>query len=177
MSSLTGVEPQPVIHVRAPIADRDRMLWLAEKSTELGVATWRTVRFRRSASVTPRGEGDAFATKARARMISALEQSGGAWLPGMLAEDDLSVIARESTGLRVVMDPAGVPLLSVLGADAASGVTVLVGPEGGVEDDELAMLVKAGWRRASLGASILRFETAAIAAVGVVRAAQTSSES
>lgn len=176
ISTIVDVEPQPLIHLRAPIADRDRMLWLAEKATELGVTTWQGVRFRRSASVTPRGEGDAFATKARARMISALEQSASAWLPGMLGDADLESVARESNGLRVVMDPAGAPLLSVLGDDAAEGVTVLVGPEGGIEEDEIALLEGGGWRRASLGASILRFETAGIAAIGVVRAAQAPQE-
>jgi 16S rRNA (uracil1498-N3)-methyltransferase len=175
VSSVAEDAQQPPIHLRAPIADRDRMLWLAEKATELGVATWQNVRFRRSASVTPRGEGDAFANKARARMVSALEQSGSAWLPGLLVDADLESIATESSDLRVVMDPTGTPLLSVLG-EAARGVTILVGPEGGIEDDETAMLEQAGWRRASLGASILRFETAAIAAIGVARAAQTSVE-
>lgn len=177
LSSIAEDAPQPPIHLRAPIADRDRMLWLAEKATELGIATWQSVRFHRSMSVTPRGEGDAFANKARARMISALEQSGSAWLPGMLAEEDLQSAAHESSGLRVVMDPMGAPLLSVLGRNASDGVTILVGPEGGIEPDETAMLEREGWRRASLGASILRFETAAVAAIGTVRAAQASSES
>ena len=70
------VAPSP-IHLRVPMGDRDRMLWLAEKATELGAATWQAVRFRRSASVSPRGEGEAFAEKVRLRMINALEQSGG----------------------------------------------------------------------------------------------------
>src|SRR5262249_33533167 len=53
------------IHLRAPIADRDRMLFLAEKATELGVASWQSVSFHRSSSVSPRGEGHAFADKLR----------------------------------------------------------------------------------------------------------------
>jgi hypothetical protein len=81
----TVKRPTP-IHFRAPVADRERMLWLAEKATELGVATWQAVRFRRSASVSPRGEGAAFHEKVRARMVSALEQSGGAWLPELMAD-------------------------------------------------------------------------------------------
>ena len=38
--------PAP-IHLLAPVADRDRMLWLAEKVTELGVTSWRPVTWRR----------------------------------------------------------------------------------------------------------------------------------
>ncbi len=176
VSSTTDVQRQPPIHLRAPIADRDRMLWLAEKATELEVASWQGVRFRRSASVTPRGEGNAFATRTRARMVSALEQSGGAWLPPMLADVDLDLVSREAMGVRIVMDSGGEPIMSMMGRDAALGVTLLVGPEGGIENDELALLERSGWRRARLGTSTLRFETAAVAAIAVARAAQFSGE-
>ena len=177
VSSVARIERQLAIELCAPIADRDRMLWLAEKAAELEVSSWRGVKFRRSASVIPRGEGAGFSTRARARMISALEQSGGAWLPSVLADFDVTAASREATGMRIVMDVRGDSLLSVLGRDAGEGVTLLVGPEGGIEDDELASLEAAGWRRARLGASILRFETAAVAAIAVVRAAQCSRES
>jgi 16S rRNA (uracil1498-N3)-methyltransferase len=151
------------------------MLWLAEKATELEVASWQGVRFRRSASVTPRGEGAGFLAKMRARMVSALEQSGGAWLPPILSDADMDTAAREP-GLRVVMDRSGKPLASLLGRDSADGVTLMVGPEGGIEDGELALLETGGWLRARLGAATLRFETAAVAAIGVIRAAQESTE-
>ena len=176
VSSVVNVPRQPTIHLRAPVADRDRMLWLAEKATELGVTSWRGVRFRRSASVTTRGEGAGFSARLRARMISALEQSAGAWLPPALPDDDLEAVASEP-GTRIVLDVRGEPLRSVVGRNASDGVTLLVGPEGGIEDDELALLERHGWRAARLGASILRFETAAVAGIGVVRAAQDSQES
>lgn len=175
ISSVMSVARQPAIHLRAPVADRDRMLWLAEKATELEVASWQGVRFRRSASVTPRGEGAGFLAKLRARMVSALEQSGGAWLPPVRPDVDMDSAAPEP-GLRIVLDPQGKSLASQLGRDSAGGVTLLVGPEGGIEDDELELLEKNGWRRARLGASTLRFETAAVAAIGVIRAAQESPE-
>ena len=57
------------------------MLWLAEKCTELGATSWRPIEWRRSASVSPRGSGPAFQARLEGRMISALTQSGGAWLP------------------------------------------------------------------------------------------------
>ena len=77
--------PAP-IHLLAPVADRERMLWLAEKVTELGVTSWRPVLWRRSKSVSPRGEGPMFQAKVRARMTSALIQSGGGWLPDVSGE-------------------------------------------------------------------------------------------
>ena len=78
---LDRVEPLPVIHLMVPIADRDRMLLVGEKATELSAFSWRPVMWRRSRDVSPRGEGMSFQTRLRARMVGALTQCGGAWLP------------------------------------------------------------------------------------------------
>ncbi len=107
---LERVESVPApraIHLRVPIADRDRMLWLAEKATELGVASWESIRFRRSLSVTPRGEGPAFAAKLRARMENALEQSGGAWLPQLLDEASVDELCGTPHALPILLDVSG----------------------------------------------------------------------
>lgn len=166
--------PRPVpIHLRVAIADRERMLWLAEKATELGIASWQAVRFRRSASVSPRGEGTAFAEKTRARMVSALEQSGGAWMPALLPDTSLDALAAGSCDHGIVLDVSGVPLARLAAETNATESTLLVGPEGGIEADELAALIGAGWRPACLAATTLRFETAGVAAVAVLRAMHT----
>ena len=165
------IAPPSPIHLRVPMADRDRMLWLAEKSTELGITTWQAVRFRRSASVSPRGEGAAFAEKVRARMVGALEQSGGAWLPILLPDttpDDLSIAAGE---LPILLRAGGAPLAALMGLPDSDRPVILLGPEGGFETAELSALTAAGWRAAQLGSNTLRFETAGIAAVAVCRSA------
>jgi 16S rRNA (uracil1498-N3)-methyltransferase len=176
LDRVVEVPRQPAIHLRVPSGDRDRMLWLAEKVAELGVSSWQVVRFRRSASVSPRGEGLHFAEKVRARMIGALEQSGGAWLPELLPDARLDDIAYGGgdgvSDLRILLDAGGEPLASLVGLDAPRTPVILFGPEGGVEAPEREMLVAAGWRAARLAATTLRFETAGIAAVAVVRAAQ-----
>ena len=173
VQEVRSVERPPAIHLRAPVADRDRMLWLAEKATELGVTSWQAVRFRRSASVSPRGEGDAFHEKLRARMVSALEQSAGAWLPTLLADAPLDELSIESSQLPIVLDVAGAPLASLLtSAPLSAEPVILVGPEGGIEPAELSSLVDAGWQSTRLAGTMLRFETAGIAAIAVVRGAQ-----
>ena len=48
------------VHMLVPIADRDRMLWCAEKCTELGATTWRPVMWSRSRSVPPTRYSAAF---------------------------------------------------------------------------------------------------------------------
>lgn len=209
-------EPPPApVRLLVPIADRERMLWLAEKSAEFGLRRWTPVRWERSRSVSPRGEGELFRAKVRARMIAALVQSGGSWLPAGDVEHDGSSFAAPAEGeraggeraggeraggesagggaageggLRLLLDADGPPLLSVLaplltesqqaeepplGVDAL-GVTVALGPEGGLTPEETATLVAAGYRRCALGSSILRFETAAVAALALVEAARSA---
>lgn len=164
--------PPPSLHLCVPIADRDRMLWLAEKATEFGVTTWQGVRFHRSMSVSPRGEGGAFAAKLRLRMIAALEQSGGAWLPRVLSDADLADIASVDATSSFILDASGPPLLGVFDAAVDREPKLLFGPEGGIEPPELARLQGSGWRRARLASTTLRFETAGIGAIAAIRAAQ-----
>ena len=162
------IEPPVDVHLIVPIADRDRMLWLAEKSAELGATTWRPVLWKRSRSVTPRGEGTAFQAKVRARMISALEQSGGAWLPTLYPDAPLDrAIAAAPQGSRLLLDAEGE---SMLGATLATPVTIAIGPEGGLETSEHDALNAAGFHRVSIAANVLRFETAAVAGLALARA-------
>jgi 16S rRNA (uracil1498-N3)-methyltransferase len=156
------------IDLLVPIADRDRMLWCAEKCTELGVSTWSPTLWHRSRSVSPRGEGAVFADRVRARMTSALVQSHSPWLPDIRPDRSLERVLADlpTDGARVVLDAGGSP---IGGITFTTPVTVAVGPEGGIEPDELALLRRAGFQTASLGANVLRFETAAVAALAIVR--------
>jgi 16S rRNA (uracil1498-N3)-methyltransferase len=171
-ASIEQVPAFPRIELCAPIGDRDRMLWLAEKSVELGVTSWRSVMFARSRSVSPRGEGAGFRQKIQARQVSALEQSGGAWLPELHEDgvmgDLLSTGDEEPSVMRLLLDFDGERLADVVG-DVRPPVAITFGPEGGLHEDERAQLIQAGWRPVSLAANVLRFETAGIAALAIVR--------
>jgi len=163
------VAPLPEVHLLVPVADRDRMLWLAEKVAELGATSWRPVVWKRSKSVSPRGEGPMFGAKVRARMVGALEQSGNAHLPQIFPEAPLSraLAAVPSGGTRLVLDPTATP---VFGVTVSAPVTLALGPEGGLDDAEKAELRAAGFTAVSLGPGILRFETAGAAGVAIARA-------
>jgi 16S rRNA (uracil1498-N3)-methyltransferase len=103
-------------------------------------------------------------------MIAALEQSGGAWLPVLHAEqapDEARDAAQGSA--RLLLDAGGEPMAGLLQGLAAPCV-VAIGPEGGLEAHERAAFLDAGWRAASIGTNVLRFETAGIAALSVLRA-------
>jgi 16S rRNA (uracil1498-N3)-methyltransferase len=153
-----------------PVADRDRMLWAAEKCVELQVTRWQPVVYARSRSVSPRGEGEKFAARVTLRMESALEQSGGAWLPEVKPEMDAADAWREAAGdTRLIFEQAGERVTKMIGTGA---VAFAVGPEGGFEKNEVEDALRQGWRSVSLGSTTLRFETAIVAAAAVIRAMQ-----
>ena len=160
----------PYLGLLVPVADRERMLWLGEKSAELAVTSWQPVFFQRSASVSPRGEGEKFAEKLRARMVGAIEQSGGAWLPeirGELSLTEALVRSAEIRAARFLLERGGASLADQRPAAAE----ILLGPEGGIEAAERSLIVgEHGWLPASLAETTLRFETAGVVAAGILRA-------
>jgi len=173
VEQITTEERPQALEVLVPVADRDRMLLAAEKAVELQATSWRPVKYVRSGSVASRGEGERFRDKLRARMEAALEQSGGAWLPDIHGEADLraALSAIDPDCRRLMLDRDGAAI-----ADQAlrGPVAIAIGPEGGFDPSELRDFDDAGWIRVSLGYSTLRFETAVIAGLATIRAAQFS---
>lgn len=168
---VTTVERPRGLEVLVPVADKDRMLVAAEKCAELQVTLWRPVQYARSRSVTTRGEGPKFREKVVARMQSALEQSGGAWLPEVAAEAGFEE-ALDASGHakdRLILDSRGTSIATHI---SHSDIALAIGPEGGFEEAELRAAQSRDWRSVALAETILRFETAIISAVGVVRALQ-----
>ena len=167
--SETSEIPRPSpIHLLAPVADRERMLWLAEKVTELGATSWRPVVWRRSKSVSPRGEGPTFQGKVRARMTSALIQCGSGWLPDVFPESTIErAVAAAPLGTRLLLAKDGEPMI---GVPMSAPVTIALGPEGGMEASERDAFIGASFLPVKLGESTLRFETAGVAAVAIAAA-------
>jgi 16S rRNA (uracil1498-N3)-methyltransferase len=159
----------PAVHMMVPVADRDRMLYLAEKATELGATSWRPVMWRRSRSVGPAGDGPAFQSRLKGRMIAALTQSDGGWLPEIFPAANLErAIAAAPEGTRLLLDAsAETPLLSL---DLNGPVSIALGPEGGLDARERNQMIEGGFTPVSLVGGTLRFETAGIAALAIVRA-------
>jgi 16S rRNA (uracil1498-N3)-methyltransferase len=101
-------------------------------------------------------------------MRAALVQSHAPWLPALHpdATPAAALSALPAGGARLVLDAGGEPILR---KPVTAPVTISVGPEGGLEASELRDLVECGFHPVSLGANVLRFETAAVAAIAVVR--------
>ena len=158
----------PPVHMLVPVADRDRMLTLAEKCTELGATSWRPVIWKRSRSVGPAGDGPAFQSRLKGRMASALTQSGGGWIPEIHPSAPLTrAIAATPDGSRVLLDALGET--SLVAMDLRAPLSIALGPEGGLETKERDELIEAGFIPASMVGGTLRFETAGIAGLAIAR--------
>lgn len=148
----------------------DRLEWAIEKCTELGISKIVPVIASRTdshlaAAAAKRSE--------RWQRIArqASEQSRRATPPEIAAPVKLSQALDGHTNLRIVLAESETRTLlrDVLTPDRADHpIALAVGPEGGWTDDELKSFEKSGWVSASLGPTILRAETAAIAATAVV---------
>ncbi|MFQ5889062.1 MAG: RsmE family RNA methyltransferase [Gemmatimonadota bacterium] len=166
LSALESPSPLPA-ELAFALAGKARTLWLVEKAAELGTRRLCPVVFARSRSVADAARSPAFWQKAERRAVSALKQSGGAWLPEIAEPVGLTRYLHE-VGIsadtpRVLLDAAGAPLRTLL-SDWSGGVArFLIGPEGGLEPAEIEACERAGFRRARLGGRTMRFETAAIA--------------
>ena len=169
VASVWTIEELPAVHMLVPVADRDRMLSLAEKCTELSATSWRPVIWRRSRSVGPAGDGPAFQSRLKGRMISALTQCRGGWLPEIHPSARVTrAIAATPEGTRLLLDPdATEPLI---GIELKGPVSIALGPEGGVEERERDEMVAGGFRTVSLAGGLLRFETAGVAGLAIARA-------
>lgn len=152
----------------------DHFEWMIEKATELGVATIRPFESVR----TERGLAQA-SVKRLSRWeriaLEASQQSRRDHLPVIEKTVPFAKVLSSDAQVRLMLDelPGARPILSCLPEDLGPehSVELLLGPEGGWTDEEHESAVSRGWQPCSLGTTILRAETAGIAAVSVVMAA------
>lgn len=143
----------------------DRMDFIIQKATELGVARIVPVLSQRSVVRLDEGQKLSKAAHWRAVAVSACEQCGRNRLPVVQIPAPLIDYLANSPAAahRFVLDPEPASAAAPGGLDAA--VELAIGPEGGFGDGELDAFRLAGFRPVRLGPRILRTETAAIAAL------------
>ncbi len=151
----------------------DRMEWAIEKCAELGVSRIVPVIARRT---------DAHLAAASVKRVErwqriarqASEQSRRTAPPAIAAPIKVAEALNLQAASRIVLAKAEERMLlrdALKPQTASDGLILAVGPEGGWTEDELQLFQKAGWISASLGNTILRAETAAIAATAIVASA------
>jgi 16S rRNA (uracil1498-N3)-methyltransferase len=162
----------PDLHYLFAPLKRARLDYMAQKATELGAARLMPVVTRRT--VAERVNKARLITNA----VEAAEQCGILWVPEVAEPEKLPAILAgwDKNRLLVFADeaaPIASPFAALEGASKAKRpLAVLIGPEGGFEEEERALLLAQPFvLPISLGPRVMRADTAAVAALALVNAA------
>jgi len=152
------------------------MDWVMQKATELGVSEIQPLLTRRVEVKLNSGRAEKKLAHWQAVLIGACEQSGRTILPQLnspllLSEWLDNLPALSPSEARLTMQPTGTAFndFSQQFVAAPSRACVLVGPEGGFEEGEIAAAAEAGFVCVRLGARILRTETAPMVALSLLQ--------
>ena len=172
LSVTTDPESQARFVLVQALAKHDRDDQAIEAATELGVdevVPWQASR----CVVRWRGERGAKAWRTwDAVLVAATKQSRRTRRPALgpaATTADLGVRVRAAAVAYVLHEDAGMPLAGVVLPDAGD-VVLVVGPEGGVSTEELALLESAGAVAVRLGSTVMRSSSAGPAALAVLSA-------
>ncbi|MBU0602422.1 MAG: 16S rRNA (uracil(1498)-N(3))-methyltransferase [Gammaproteobacteria bacterium] len=152
------------------LAASDKMDWIVQKAVELGVARVQPLASRRAVLKL---SGD----RAQRRMehwqqiaVSACEQCGRNRVPEVLPIVSLpqALAAVEPAARRLVLHPDGGVPLREAGLQSAQPISLLIGPEGGFDPEELAAARHGGFTPVTLGPRVLRTETAGVAVMAAL---------
>lgn len=158
--------PKEKINLCFSMVKKDKVEWVLQKCTEIGVSHFKPV-------ISDRTEKSIIKMDRAEKIIKeAAEQSEQAMLPTLEAPQDLERVLEEVTQLcetqncvRLALHMSG-DLLSVSHpAESLSGknIFVFIGPEGGWSEKDIALFEKYGVDLVSIGQSVLRAETASVA--------------
>ena len=160
-------EPSPEISAMLAVFKFDRLEWAIEKLTELGIAKIIPVVSRRTEQHLAKA-AEKRVERWRKIVHEAAQQARRSEPPEVTSPVALKKAIQEAGGCRIVLSEAedATSLKSAI-TQCSPPVTLAFGPEGGWTADELDLFRASGWTAASLGSTILRSETAAIAAVAI----------
>jgi 16S rRNA (uracil1498-N3)-methyltransferase len=163
--------PAPRVLLAQALVKGDRGELAVELATEAGVDAvlpWRAARCVARWEAGPRG--DKALTRWRTTAREAAKQARRAWVPVVEEPVTTAALARRVAGVRaaLVLHEAATDGLASVDLPDYGDLLLVVGPEGGIADDELDALVAAGARPVRLGREVLRASTAAAVALGAL---------
>jgi 16S rRNA (uracil1498-N3)-methyltransferase len=175
-------ESERQVHLVVGVPANDRMDWLVEKATELGVASIQPVMTERSVLRLSGERADKKRAHWQAIAVAACEQCGRNQVPVVHEVQNLSAwlnvqpVAAQAVNASYLLSlrPETQSLGSQVGKSTAAA-TFLSGPEGGLSAAEEAAALAKGFQPVSLGNRVLRAETAGLAALAVFTALPVTS--
>jgi 16S rRNA (uracil1498-N3)-methyltransferase len=152
------------------ISRGERMDWVVQKATELGVSRIAPLFTERSVVHLDERQAARKVQHWRSIAISACEQSGRNRVPQIASPVGFyELLQQHSPGKGAfLLSPAGTTRVTDV-TDAGPGATVLIGPEGGLTDLEQESAIKSGYTPVRLGPRVLRTETAAVCALTLLQ--------
>ena len=161
-------DPRVRVTLYFGLTQRDKVEWILQKGTEVGVAAFQPFISRRTLAQQP-VSADRHRARWEAILREAAEQSGRGRIPQLFQPVKLKDAVREAIGAHDLAiaaweDEAKQDIKAALGAQKLSFIGLFCGPEGGFDPAEIDLMRTAGVKFFSLGKRILRMETAAILA-------------
>ncbi|QYY31062.1 MULTISPECIES: 16S rRNA (uracil(1498)-N(3))-methyltransferase [Cupriavidus] len=172
----TETEPPFRVMLAQGLAGGDKMDWLIEKAVELGVTAIQPLQAARSVVRLSGDRAQKRQAHWQALVEAACEQCGRNRLPAVAPVTNLDTWLRAAgEGNRLLVSPRADQSLPAYAAAnrvslLAGGVTLLIGPEGGLAPEEEDAALHAGFTAVSLGPRILRTETAGLACLATLNA-------
>lgn len=158
------------VHLAVCMPANDRMDWLVEKATELGVASIQPLVAQRGVLRLKGERADKKQAHWQAICVASCEQSGRNRVPAVHQVLELPQwldnISSQRIRLLLSLDPTAQAVSHA--AAGAAELVVLSGPEGGLSQEEVSAAQARGFVAASLGQRVLRSETAPLAALAVL---------
>lgn len=146
--------------VRSAVPKGPRLEHMIDQLSQIGVGAWSPLISTRAVVDPRRGKLD----RLERVCLEAVKQSGRAW--AMRIEASVAARSLPITSGVIVADRSGDPLGAV--GPTGEDLTLLIGPEGGWTPDELERFRSGGARIVSFGPHVMRIETAAVVAAGVL---------
>ena len=150
------------------ISRGERMDWVVQKATELGVTRIVPVFTERSMVKLDASQAAKKTQHWRGIAIAACEQCGRNVVPAIDAPIAVyQLLEKGVSGVPLLLSPGAALRISDVQADA--GATVLIGPEGGLAQIEQDAALRAGFTAVRMGPRVLRTETAAVCALTLLQ--------
>jgi 16S rRNA (uracil1498-N3)-methyltransferase len=160
--------PLSLVLVQA-LASGDKMDWIVQKAVELGASAVVPLQAERSVLRLAGERADKRVAHWRQVAVSACEQSGRNRVPAVEPITSLrDYLAAAAPAAKFILTPEGGRRLAAVERPAAP-LHLLVGPEGGWSDEELALCRMSGCIEVGLGPRVLRTETAGLAAIAALQ--------
>lgn len=162
-------EPTVKVKLYQGVPKGDKLEDIIQKCTELGITEIQPVLTHRSVSRPDSKSAKKKQARYQKIALEAAQQSGRGIIPTIGEMTDLkTAVSKDNSRLKILFyEGGGSPLKEIINKNTQT-VSIYIGPEGGFEESEVALIKENGGTVATLGKRILRTQTAPIAALTAI---------